>query len=194
MDNLESEVLYMDLLKYLEPMKNLPERFSNLTFWRGVRKLRDEVVNAFEYIDSWGENIEQLVDSKYGGYASYGMSNPITDFTSLLNVSSISQYSDGVKIAPNYSNITVTVPSDCEIDRVARFIPVLFVDGGAPSVITDLTTLLNVKVKSKVGNLILEFSPSSAAPNIDYYVPLPKNSYTSSIGTVKLSVLILYKV
>lgn len=48
----------MDLLKYLEPMKNLSERFSNLAFWRGVRKLRDEVVNAFEYVDSWGENIE----------------------------------------------------------------------------------------------------------------------------------------
>lgn len=48
----------MDLLKYLEPMKNLPERFSNLAFWRGVRKLRDEVVNAFEYVDSWGESVE----------------------------------------------------------------------------------------------------------------------------------------
>ena len=29
----------MDLLKYLEPMKNLPEQFSNLAFWRGVRLL-----------------------------------------------------------------------------------------------------------------------------------------------------------
>lgn len=48
----------MDLLKFLEPMKNLPERFSNLAFWRGVRKLRDEVVNAFEYVDSWGGSIE----------------------------------------------------------------------------------------------------------------------------------------
>ena len=48
----------MDLLKYLTPMKNMPERFSNLAFWRGVRKLKDEVVNAFEYIDSWGDNIE----------------------------------------------------------------------------------------------------------------------------------------
>lgn len=53
----------MDLLKYLEPMKNLPERFSNLAFWRGVRKLRDEVVNAFEYVDSWGENIEHTLNS-----------------------------------------------------------------------------------------------------------------------------------
>lgn len=48
----------MDLLKYLEPMRNLPERFTNLAFWRGVRKLRDEVVNAFEYVDSWGEHVE----------------------------------------------------------------------------------------------------------------------------------------
>lgn len=53
----------MDLLKYLEPMKNLPERFSNLAFWRGVRKLRDEVVNAFEYVDSWGESVENELDN-----------------------------------------------------------------------------------------------------------------------------------
>lgn len=48
----------MDLLKYLEPMKNLPERFSNLAFWRGVRNFKDCVVNAFEYLDSWGESVE----------------------------------------------------------------------------------------------------------------------------------------
>lgn len=53
----------MDLLKYLEPMKNLPERFSNLAFWRGVRKLKDEVVNAFEYVDSWGEHVESQLDN-----------------------------------------------------------------------------------------------------------------------------------
>lgn len=54
----------MDLLKYLEPMKNIPERFSNLAFWRAVRKLRDEVVNAFEYVDSWGTHIESLLPSE----------------------------------------------------------------------------------------------------------------------------------
>lgn len=53
----------MDLLKYLEPMKNMPERFSNLAFWRGVRKLKDEVVNAFEYIDIWGKSIESEIES-----------------------------------------------------------------------------------------------------------------------------------
>ena len=63
----------MDLLKYLTPMKNMPERFSNLAFWRGVRKLKDEIVNAFEYVDSWGKNIESkeselenLINSKSG--------------------------------------------------------------------------------------------------------------------------------
>ena len=53
----------MDLLKYLEPMKNIPERFSNLAFWRGVRKLKDEVVNAFEYVDSWGTLVENNLTS-----------------------------------------------------------------------------------------------------------------------------------
>ena len=51
----------MDLLKYLEPMKKLPDRFSNLAFWRGVRKLKDDIVNAFEYVDSWGKNIESQI-------------------------------------------------------------------------------------------------------------------------------------
>lgn len=60
----------MDLLKYLEPMKNLPKRFSNLAFWRGVRKLRDDVVNAFEYVDSWGTHIESLLPS--GNYEKSG--------------------------------------------------------------------------------------------------------------------------
>ena len=51
----------MDLLKYLKPMKNIPERFSNLAFWRGVRKLKDEVVSTFEYIEAWGDNIERKI-------------------------------------------------------------------------------------------------------------------------------------
>lgn len=53
----------MDLLKYLEPMKNLPERFSNLAFWRDVRKFNNEVVNAFEYVDSWGDSVEHDINS-----------------------------------------------------------------------------------------------------------------------------------
>lgn len=53
----------MDLSKYLETMKNLPERFSNLAFWRGVRKLRDEIVKTFEYVETWGIGIENSLNS-----------------------------------------------------------------------------------------------------------------------------------
>ena len=53
----------MDLLKYLEPMKHLPDRFSNLAFWRGCSKFKDAVVNALEYVDSWGESIEHDINS-----------------------------------------------------------------------------------------------------------------------------------
>ena len=63
----------MDLLKYLTPMKNMPERFSNLAFWRGVRKLKDEVVSAFEYVDSWGKSIE----SKLANFQIISNSGPL---------------------------------------------------------------------------------------------------------------------
>ena len=53
----------MDLLKYLEPMKNMPERFSNLAFWRGVRKLRDKMVDTFEYLGVWGTGVENNLTS-----------------------------------------------------------------------------------------------------------------------------------
>ena len=53
----------MDLLKYLEPMKNIPERFSNLAFWRGVRKLKDEMVKTFEYVSEWGNLVENDLTS-----------------------------------------------------------------------------------------------------------------------------------
>lgn len=53
----------MDLLKYLEPMKNLPDRFSNLAFWRGVRKLKDEIIKTFENVESWGTLVENNLTS-----------------------------------------------------------------------------------------------------------------------------------
>ena len=69
----------MDLLKYLEPMKHLPDRFSNLAFWRGCRKFKDAVVNAFEYVDSWGESVEHKLDN--------------LPTTKLVNVSTIPTFS-----------------------------------------------------------------------------------------------------
>ena len=54
----------MDLSKYLEAMKNLPARFSNLTFWRECRKLKDSVVNALEYLNDWGIGIENGLNNK----------------------------------------------------------------------------------------------------------------------------------
>lgn len=63
----------MDLLKYLEPMKNLPERFSNLAFWRGVRKLWDEIIKTFENVESWGTLVENnltSLDSKISNLSS----------------------------------------------------------------------------------------------------------------------------
>lgn len=75
----------MDLLKYLEPMKNLPDRFSNLAFWRGVRKLKDEVVNAFEYVYIWGNGIErELANSGLRRISEVELTTSNTSLSTLL--------------------------------------------------------------------------------------------------------------
>ena len=92
----------MDLLKYLTPMKNMPERFSNLAFWRGVRKLNDEVVNAFEYLDSWGKDIERKLTSipYHNQYPYQYIETPsdsvrvATQFTAPLSIEKV-QYENG---------------------------------------------------------------------------------------------------
>lgn len=55
----------MNLSKYLENMKNLPDRFSNLAFWRGVRKLKDEMVKTFKYVEEWGTWIEGRLNNSF---------------------------------------------------------------------------------------------------------------------------------
>ena len=75
----------MDLLKYLAPMKNMPERFSNLAFWRGVRKLKDEVVSAFEYVDSWGDHVETVLAQMKP--IDYTRCNTVTAFDEVKQVS-----------------------------------------------------------------------------------------------------------
>lgn len=79
----------MNLLKYLDPMKNLPDRFSNLAFWRGVRNLKNCVVNAFEYLDSWGENIESE------------LSNLLTNVATIPTVSVQADSGGARQIGPN---------------------------------------------------------------------------------------------
>lgn len=59
----------MNLSKYLESMKNLPDRFSNLAFWRDVRKLRDKLVDTFGYLDEWGNRIENLLRNLNGSFS-----------------------------------------------------------------------------------------------------------------------------
>lgn len=39
----------MKLSKYLLPMTNLPDRFSNLAFWRSVRSLKDDINATFTF-------------------------------------------------------------------------------------------------------------------------------------------------
>ena len=100
----------MDLLKYLEPMKNIPERFSNLAFWRGVRKLKDEVVSAFEYIDSWGEGIESsiadLTRKNNKSFSVFDNTSDINKSSPYVNLVTNLQYQS--KLDTNHNALIVT--------------------------------------------------------------------------------------
>lgn len=51
----------MNLTKFLKRMEKNPERFSNLAFWREVRKLKTNIVATFKYVESWGNNVENVL-------------------------------------------------------------------------------------------------------------------------------------
>ena len=117
----------MNLSKYLAPMKNMPERFSNLAFWRGVRKLKDEVVNAFEYVNSWGESIESeisqipIIHTLQDLYVTTPSSNVnlVTDVTN----STISIYGNGIKFK---------LPDDCIVPIIFSVAVYIYYDGVNP--------------------------------------------------------------
>lgn len=152
----------MDLLKYLEPMKNLPERFSNLAFWRGVRKLRDEVVNAFEYVDSWGENIESSLGLTLISKRACTSSEITLDFTNVYNIEKV------------YLKTTVTIsPSDIPSD--AKFI---MINGTA-----DIS-------ESRLYSISLPISAFTDDKSYSFWVgnlPLFDNSIALSISTFNIT-------
>ena len=117
----------MDLLKYLEPMKNLPDRFSNLAFWRGVRKLKNVVVNAFEYVDSWGKSIESrinqipIIQTLNDLYVT-APANQVTLVTELTN-STISIHGNGIKFK---------LPDDCIVPIIFSVAIYINYDGEHP--------------------------------------------------------------
>ena len=101
----------MNLLKYLAPMKNSPERFSNLAFWRGVRKLKDEIVDAFKYVEEWGtlvENNLSSLDNKFTNLSS-GLSTVSQNAGKALGLANQALGSINSAFASHVVNITSNV-------------------------------------------------------------------------------------
>lgn len=171
----------MDLLKYLEPMKNLPERFSNLAFWRGVRKLRDEIVNALEYVDSWGGSIESDIDllrSKKitmhsSDFGDYSQTSTESDHWFLLNLqtgsdgaiaASIRRTSQSLPTLESYNNVLpfgiMEIP--CAIDdsghvkvRSISMLVYLEIQDGQLRNITSLCPNMNIDISNTdIGKIV----------------------------------------
>lgn len=149
----------MDLLKYLEPMKHLPDRFSNLAFWRGCRKFKDAVVNAFEYVDSWGESIEtegaqmkrDITDlavnigaiAKYNGVDSggYYKENISCNWISLTQISGSSLY-NALAFTDGESTITI---DDYYLQKLKNVVPVI--EWGSNKYLMNASGLLTVEMR-----------------------------------------------
>ena len=155
----------MDLLKYLEPMKNLPERFSNLAFWRGVRKLRDEVVNAFEYVDSWGESVENTEIS---------LSNRITSLESKVGYPILNT---------NFVEFEVTNGLKCDVQQLGDHLIILTTNPINYTV--DLSSNINLNTNN-IGFAYLYIDVSYSTPTggvsggVRIPVTLSKNKYFNS--------------
>lgn len=82
----------MKLLDYLKPMETLPNRFSNLAFWRILRIFKDTVVDAFTYVYTWGTDIEKEQATQNGILTTHGtMLNSHESEISSLNTEETSQ-------------------------------------------------------------------------------------------------------
>lgn len=159
----------MDLLKYLEPMKNLPERFSNLAFWRGVRKLRDEVVNAFEYVDSWGESIESDIDllrskkitERYSEFGDYSQTSTDSDHWFLVNFTTGSNAAVAASISRNSASLPTLESYNNVLPFAVMKIPCAIDDSGH---ITGQRISMLVYLEIHGGQL---FNIASLCPNMD---------------------------
>lgn len=163
----------MDLLKYLEPMKHLPDRFSNLAFWRGCRKFKDAVVNAFEYVDSWGESIESDIDllrlknvtTNYVDFGDYSQNSTDNDHWFTLNLTTGSLSGVAVSIKRNSANLPTLASYNNLLPFAIMSIPCAVYD--APHV-TGRTVDMLVHLEMHDGAL---YNIDSLCPNMDISIP-----------------------
>ena len=159
----------MDLLKYLEPMKHLPDRFSNLAFWRGCRKFKDAVVNAFEYVDSWGESIENEIDllksknitTNYVEFGDYSQNSTTADHWFTLNLATGSLNAVAISVHRNSANMPTLISYDNVLPFAVLRIPCAVYD--APHVNGKSVAML-VHLEIHNGQL---YNIESLCPNMD---------------------------
>ena len=152
----------MDLLKYLEPMKHLPDRFSNLAFWRGCRKFKDAVVNAFEYVDSWGESIEN------------------TELSLTSRITSLESKVGYPVLKTNFAEFEVTTTLKCDVQQLGEHLIILATNPINYTV--DLSDTINLNTNNiGFAYLYVDVTYSTATGGVSTGVRIPvtlsKNKY-----------------
>lgn len=169
----------MDLLKYLEPMKNLPERFSNLAFWRGVRKLKDEMLKTFEYVGEWGNGIEGQITDINVNISGLKYSNTTRD--SRISALESSDANLNTEITNIKSDITTLENTDNSLDSR---ISALENAGGGGGGTGSGTLVFNSNSKSFNPTIEVLQSNLDVSDAGALIVPYPKVVYARLIGVL----------
>ena len=166
----------MDLSQYLETMKNLPERFSNLNFWRGVRKLRDKMVETFEYVGEWGNGIEGQILDINGSIAGLKYSNETRD--SRISALESSDVNLNTEITNIKNDITTLENTDTSLDSRISALENAGGGGGGALVFNS-----NHKTFNPQSIEVLE-SNLDTSESGSLLVPYPKVIYARFSGTL----------
>lgn len=173
----------MKLLEYLKPMENLPNRFSNLAFWRILRIFKDKVVDAFTYVDTWGTGIEVEQSTQNGILTTHDQMLSSHE-TTISNINA-EQNSQNSAIATNAVNIG-TLNSDIDVLRQYVLTP------GTYRSITHFESSPTVKEIAPSLYAIYAGVPSYVIPDIPFNITCRAslNIYTDSAKTKHTRVLI----
>lgn len=162
----------MNISKYLESMKNLPNRFSNLAFWRGVRKLKDEILKTFEYVGEWGNGIEGQILDINGSIAGIKYSNGTRD--SRISALESSDVTLNSEISNIKNDITTLENTDQSLDSR---ISALENTGGGGALVFNSNSKSFTPTTIEVLQSNLDVSDAGAL-----IVPYPKVVYARLIG------------
>ena len=146
----------MNLLKYINTIKNIPDRFSNLAFWRCVRKLKDCIISAMDCINVWGIGVDTDLSALKEWKSSVD-----------TDLSGLQEWKTGVDSSLSKVSNDITAVSNIAADAQTSATKALARINGAFEILEYDIAVSKPSNYQKIDNVI----PSDVQyPHVDYYM------------------------